>query len=170
MDTSVFTEWENKLEKSNFDLEEWKKKFNKSKDKKAEMKWFWENFDEKGYAIYSCSFSPPENQSFKNKTEALTVVSQFLQNLSRLKLNKFSFGSFLVLGEESLSIRGIFLFRDALQLPPHFQFLPDSNLFPFTKLDLSTLEQKTLVENYWCLLLSSIEGLSFDGKSFKFFK
>lgn len=139
---------------SPFILDAWKKTYsNCHGDYASAMKYFWENYDQKGWSIWFMNYN--YNSENKRIFMAGNAITGFQQRSDEVR--KWAFGVQDLLGEEPpaglLEISGVWLLRgDTVE---HMcQANDDANWYTWTKLaggDVApTEEAKKTVAEYWC--------------------
>jgi len=128
------------------------------------MPWFWEKFDDKAYSVWIAKYKYPEDLT--TDLLAVNLAGGFMQRLTNAKVNKFGFGTVLVLGSGPFELRGAFVLRGTDKVPPHLEDVADYPSFEFVKVDISDPKQKERVADYWAWS-EKCDGLAFDGYSAK---
>jgi elongation factor 1-gamma len=134
------------LPPTEFVLDDFKKEFLNTTEKKAVMDRFWNKFDANGYSLWWMQYQklPSEGKIlFKTNNSS----SFFLQKLDSFR--KYSFSAHGVYGTEgNYEIRGVWMWRGT-DIPEEVK---NHDSFPYMdikKLDPSKPEDRKLVEDYW---------------------
>jgi len=139
----LIKEWEKNLPKTNFNLEEWKRFYSNNKDTKGvAMPWFWEHLDQNAFKIWFVKYKYPEDLT--TDLLAVNLAGGFTQRLTNAKINKFGFGSLLVLGDKSpFELRGAYVMRSTDgKVPPSLEDVTDFPSFEYTLVDTNDQKQK----------------------------
>jgi elongation factor 1-gamma len=138
-----------KLPKTEFSLENWKRKYANTDPCRPEaLDYFWQNYDNEGFCMYSFTYKYPEECTVDFKTSNL--FGGYLQRLDCVKhLARFSIVSTVILKKEKLFyIYGVWLFRGK-DMPVEFTKVDDYNNYTWTKIDIKNKEQKDFCDDVW---------------------
>lgn len=126
---------------------------------------FWDTFDAKGYCFYKADYMYNEDNTVFWMTE--NKPGMYAQRL--LAARKWAFGSLCITGANEDNppwvVESCYLFRGD-SVPKEVMDVPDSEYYKWTKIDVSTQENRTLVEE-------AFQGDCIQGRkilSRKFFK
>jgi len=151
------------LPKSSMDLDEWKRTYSNSDTRPVALPWLWQHFDAEGYCWYFCEYK--YNNELQKVFMTSNLIGGWFQRLD--KLRKYGFGSVLIFGEEpNLAISGVWLFRGK-EIPEEMKVCDDSELYNWSKLDLSNADDKKKIEDYLAWDGFSSGHFSGQGKVFK---
>jgi len=134
------------LPASTFNLFDFKTLFVNAPNKDEAVKFFFDNFDPKGYSIYFVHYIKAEGEG---KVFFLTnnLKNGFLQRLDHFR--KYAFGVHGVYGEEpNLEIQGVWVWRGE-GIPAEIKELDSYEYHNWTKLDPSKEEDRKKVSEYW---------------------
>jgi len=138
-----------KLPKTNFSLENWKRKYANTDPCRPEaLDYFWQNYDNEGFCMYNFTYKYPEECTVDFMTSNL--FGGYLQRLDPVKhLARFSIVSTVILKKEKFFyIYGVWLFRGK-DMPPEFTKIDDYNNYTWTKVDIKNKEQKEFTDDIW---------------------
>jgi len=145
------------LPPSPFVLDEFKKEFLNTKEKKAVLDEFWKKIDLNGYSFWYMHYQKLQNEG-KILFKSNNSVGIFLQNLDPFR--KYCFSAYGVYGDEgNYEIKGVWMWRGT-EIPDEIK---EHDLFPYLtlkKLDPTQETDRKFIENYW---LNITEGDVFDG-------
>jgi len=153
------------LPKGTFDLEDWKR-FYSNNDEDKSCEYFWSKFDPSCYSIWRGDYR--YNNELSMIFMSCNLMGGMFQRLEKLKKNAFA--SAMLFGEnDNSSISAIWVFKGqdlAFELNEDWQV--DYSSYEWKKMDPSTTETKTMVEQYWKWEGQDKEGRKFNqGKIFK---
>jgi len=139
-------------------MDEWKRTFSNTKElETVAMKWFWENYDTKGYSIWYTKYQKLPTECTIDFVTA-NLLNGFLQRFEG-PFRKYSFGVLDVVGKDkSFDIQGVWMFR-GLEIPAEIKEHPSYEYYTFRKMDpIANKDDKKLVNDYWCSM-EQVEGL-----------
>ena len=149
------TKKENKKEKnikdllppSKFDINNFKKEFLESNNKKEVMEKFWKDFDPKGYSLWFIEYQNLESEGkklFRMKNSKNFFLERFDDDFK-----KYAFGVHGVYGiNNEFKVRGLWMWRgeeipDEIKENEYFKYLT------IKKINCANDNDKRLVEDYW---------------------
>jgi len=146
------------LPQSSFSLEDFKREFLNSKDKKAALAKFWEQVDLNGFSFWKMEYQklPSEGKElFKTKNGS----GIFLQKLDPFRRYCFAVHG-VYGGEGNYETRGVWMWRGTA-IPQEIREHDNFEYTTITKLDVAKPEDKALVESYWLNLEpeTSVDGM-----------
>eukprot|EP01098_Paradermamoeba_levis_P009736 TRINITY_DN4071_c0_g2_i1.p1 TRINITY_DN4071_c0_g2~~TRINITY_DN4071_c0_g2_i1.p1 ORF type:complete len:177 (+),score=36.03 TRINITY_DN4071_c0_g2_i1:114-644(+) len=149
------------LPESPFDLESWKAVFTQNVNRSDAVKYFWDNFENEGYSMWSADYK--YNDELGPVFMSTNLMSGFVQRLDPCR--KYSFGSLILFSNENNThqISGMFIIRGQ-EMPEIFIDVPDYECYTFTKLDTEDEETRRL----WDYFI--IQHGELDGKQFVYSK
>jgi len=137
-------------------MDDFKRDFLNTPDKRAALDRFWEKFDPQGFSFY---FMQYQNLPSEGKILFKTVncSSFFLQKLDHFR--KYTFSVYGVYGVEGDYVcRGVWMWR-GLDVP---QEVKEHDNFPYMDVKrLDPVTDRALIESYW---LNMTEGAVVDGR------
>jgi len=150
------------LPPSTFILDAWKR-FYSNNDEKSSIEYFWQNYDPKGYSMWSCTYK--YNDELTAIFMSSNLIGGFFQRLERAR--KYAFGSVIITGEPNKSkITGYWIFRGA-DIPAEVSEAADFGSYDFVKVDSSNSNVKEVFNNYLAWSGRCLPGKFQDGKIFK---
>jgi len=135
------------LPPSKFNLEKWKTVYANTFPTRPEaLNYFWTNFDPEGFSIWLYRYNFPEE--CKKDFMTSNLFGGFLQRLDAVKqLAKFSLTSMAILKlGDNYHITGVWLFRGTV-IPPEFKDIDDTNYYTWTKADINSEADRSLVSD-----------------------
>lgn len=146
------------LPPSDFILDNFKKDFLNTKDKKAVMENFWKTFDTKGFSIWFLHYNKSSSQG-KIKFMTCNLRGNYLEKLE--KFRKYTFAAHGVYGvEPNLEVEGVWMWR-GVDIPIDIQENDSFEYITFKKLDPSNENDRKFVESFW---LTVNEGEIVNGR------
>jgi len=144
------------LIETKFDLEQFKRDFMNSKDRKATLAEFWKIFDANAFSFWWLEYQklPSEGKVYFKTNNA---ASMFLQKLDQFR--KYSFGTYGVYGVEGdYECRGVFMWK-GLDIPQEVKDHDNFEFMTIKKLHYET--DRAFIEEYW---LNLNENDKVDGR------
>lgn len=131
---------------SSFILDNFKKYFINSQDKKGAMKKFWQEYDPNGYSLWLIQFQNLPSEG-KNLLKLCNYSSFFLQKLQNFR--NYTFSSHGVYGDkENFLIKGLWMWR-GIDISPQMKDHHEFEYHTFKKLDSNNENDRKIVEDYW---------------------
>jgi elongation factor 1-gamma len=133
------------LGRSDFILDDWKRKYSNEDTRSAALPWFWESTNFNDYSLWRVDYK--YNEELTQVFMTSNLIGGFFNRLEASR--KYLFGACSVFGKAGDSIiRGAFLVRGQEALPA-FDVAPDYESYDFTKLDPTKAEDKAFVDDMW---------------------
>jgi elongation factor 1-gamma len=134
------------LPPSTFILDDFKRDFLNTPDKKGALERFWANYDANGYSLWFVHYQKLASEG-KILFKTCNYYSMFLQKMENFR--KYTFSAHGVYGTEgNFEIRGLWMWRGtdiAPQMKEHDAF----DYHTFKRLDSSNENDRRIVEDYW---------------------
>lgn len=109
---------------------------------------FWPKFDAAGYCFYSIHYQYDDDNKEFWKTQ--NQVGMYVQRLDAAR--KYTFGAMMINGDSEeqgpWKVEGVFLYRGT-EVAKEMMDVPDSEYYTFKKIDVSTPENKAIIEAYY---------------------
>ncbi|KAF2726037.1 eEF1-gamma domain-containing protein [Polychaeton citri CBS 116435] len=150
------------LGKSEFVLDDWKRKYSNEETREVALPWFWQNCNFNEYSIWRMDYLYPDELSsmtFMNSN----LVGGFFTRLEASRKYIFGAGGVFKSEDGKHTIRGAFLTRGD-EAAPAFDVAPDYESYKFTKLDPKNDADKAFVEDMW----SWDKPIDVDGTTYEF--
>lgn len=148
------------LPPSSFVLDDWKKLYANTKQKREVMSQFWSMYENQGWSIWLLKYQKAEGEGEVLYMTNNLVSMGFIQRLDGFSFRRYSFGRMGVYGEEpTLEIRGCLMWRGQ-ELTRELKEHPTFEYYSRERVDPANPEHRKLVEDYWCSEIDeSVEGL-----------
>jgi len=146
------------LPETSFVLDDFKRDFLNTKDKKGSLENFWKNLDKNGWSLWHLHYQKLPSEG-KIKFKTTNSYSMFLQKIDNFR--KYSFSVHGVYGTEgNYEIKGLWLWR-GLDVAPQMKEHEAFEFFNVKKLSPESVADRGLVENYWLHINEGdvVEGL-----------
>jgi len=139
----------------NFD--EFKRVYSNTKElESVAMKWFWENFDPTGYAIFFVEYQKLATECTVDFVTA-NLLNGFMQRFEGT-FRKYSFAVMDVIGKDKcFDIKGVWMFRGQ-SIPEEMREHPSFDYYTFKQLSHNKPEDRKRITDYWCSL-ENVDGL-----------
>lgn len=133
------------LGKSNFILDDWKRKYSNDETREDSLPHFWQNFPADEYSLWKVDYK--YNDELKLTFMANNLIGGFHARLEASR--KYLFGAQGVYGTNyDCVITGVFLVRGQ-EHEPAFDVAPDWESYQFTKLDHTKEEDRKTIDDLW---------------------
>merc|ERR1711981_126101 len=133
------------LGRSNFVLDDWKRKYSNEDTRPVALPWFWENANFEEYSLWRVDYK--YNEELTQVFMTSNLIGGFFNRLEASR--KYIFGCASVYGTSNNSVvTGAFFVRGQEALPA-FDVAPDYESYSFTKLDPTKAEDKEFVNDQW---------------------
>ena len=134
------------LPPSTFVLDNFKKDFLNTPDKKGALERFWQAYDANGYSIWWMIYQKLPSEG-KVLFKTCNFYSMFLQKMENFR--KYTFASYGVYGEEgNYDIKGMWMWRGT-DIAPQMKEHDSYEYHTFRKIDTNNEKDRKLVEEYW---------------------
>jgi len=155
------------LGRSEFVLDDWKRKYSNEETREVALPWFWENAKFNEYTLWQLDYK--YNDELTQVFMTSNLIGGFFTRLEASR--KYIFGAASVYGKANESVvRGAFLIRGD-NAEHAFDVAPDYESYTFTKLDPKSEKDKAFVDDMWAWDKPiEVDGKSYewaDGKVFK---
>lgn len=138
------------LPPTNFNLEDWKRFYSNNDTRPTAIDYFWKNFDPQGFSVWWVDYK--YNDELTKIFMTCNLVGGLFARLGHM--SKYSFGSFLIFGEDNKNeISGAIIFRGS-EIPPEIKVVADYDSYAWRRANLEDPAERELFEDY----------LAWDGK------
>lgn len=149
--------WSELLPETSFVLDEWKKIYANTTDRRSIIHHFWEKIDKEGWSVWFIKY-----QKVEGECQVLYLTENLLDGfMHRMEaLRRFSAGTIGIYGQEpNLDVKGCLMWRGQV-VPIELEEHPQFEYYERRKADLSNDEDQKLINDYWCNLDESttVEG------------
>jgi len=153
------------LPPSKFVLDEWKR-FYSNNTEDASVKYFWENYEDEGWSLWSSTYK--YNAELDNLMRTCNLIGGMFQRLE--KMVKYSFASVIIMKEnddsKTFQVKGIWVIRGK-EIPELMKICDDYELYDWVRLDPKDQTVIQTVNEYW-KWAGNFEGKKFiQGKILK---
>jgi elongation factor 1-gamma len=153
------------LPPSKFVLDEWKR-FYSNNTEDASVKYFWENYEDEGWSLWSSTYK--YNAELDNLMRTCNLIGGMFQRLE--KMVKYSFASVIIFKEnddsKTFQVKGIWVIRGK-EIPELMKLCDDYELYDWVRLDPKDQTVTQTVNEYW-KWAGNFEGKKFvQGKILK---
>jgi elongation factor 1-gamma len=137
------------LPPTNFVLDEWKKIYANTPDRRSVIHHFWEKIDKEGWSVWFIKY-----QKVEGECQVLYLTENLLDGfIHRMEgLRRWSVGTIGIYGNApAFEILGCLCWRGQV-IPPELEDHPQFEFYERRKADLNSDEDQKLINDYWCNL------------------
>lgn len=132
------------LPPTNFNLEDWKRFYSNNDTIPTAVDYFWKNFDREGYSIWWVNYK--YNDELAKIFMTCNLVTGLFGRMDHMR--KYTFGSFLIFGEDDKNeISGCLVFRGQ-EIPPEIKAVGDFASYEWTRMNMDDPKEVALFNNY----------------------
>ena len=132
------------LPPTNFNLEDWKRFYSNNDTVPTAIDYFWKNFDREGYSIWWVNYR--YNDELAKIFMTCNLVTGLFGRMDHMR--KYTFGSFLIFGEDDKNeISGSLIFRGQ-EIPPEIKAVGDYGSYEWTRMNLDDEKEVKLFNDY----------------------
>jgi elongation factor 1-gamma len=132
------------LPPTNFNLEDWKRFYSNNETRPTAIDYFWKNFDRQGYSIWWINYR--YNDELAKIFMTCNLVTGLFARMDHMR--KYTFGSFLIFGEDDKNeISGALVFRGQ-EIPPEIKAVGDYESYEWTRMNLDDPKEVELFNDY----------------------
>jgi len=135
------------LPPSKFVLDDWKR-FYSNNAEDASVKYFWENYEDEGWSLWSSTYK--YNDELDNLMRTCNLIGGMFQRLE--KMVKYSFASVIIFKEnddsKTFQVKGVWVIRGR-EIPELMKICDDYELYDWVRLDAKDQTTMQTVNEYW---------------------